>query len=34
LVGTEKNVALKLFQPKRRRDFFELFVRHGLLDWL
>ena len=34
LVGTEKNVALKLFQPKRRRDFFKLFVRHGLLDRL
>ncbi len=34
LVGAEKYVALKLSQPKRRRVFFELFARHGLLDRL
>ena len=34
LVGAEKNVAVNFFQPKRRRNFFELFVRHGLLDRL
>ena len=34
LVGAEKNVAFNSPQTKRHRNFFELFVSHGLSDRL
>ena len=34
LIGAEKNVALNFFQAERYRNFFEMLVRHGLLNRL
>ena len=34
LIGAEKNVALNFFQAERYRNFFEMLLRHGLLNRL